>query len=457
MEVVAVNAGGSWEKKYLHGREYLSVPMTLIVPGVLSGSRGPLYYPPEEIEASAEAWNHMPLVAYHPYKNGQPVSARSPAVLNAQWLGFVFNSRYQDRLLADGWFDLQATRAFDAKLPEQFRILPRLHRAEPIELSTGLYTANEAAPAGSAHNGRPYDWVARRYRPDHLAVLPDQTGACSISDGCGVLINLKLTPADKGAEVDKTQLVSWLTTNCDCWKRQGDADVLNSMSVEKLSSLKDHEEKEANARKVAEAAKKGFGEATFNAMVTNADPMQVMMAACKQLLTPAPSPPSPPSPPSGGGNPPSHPPANNAAASAQPPVPVAQPLTEQQWLESAPPGVRAVVQNALAREQAERKAVIDRIVGNVAQVEQASTRQWLESKPLAELTQMEKLAKPPQPVQNALPHWLGAAAPSSATAPAGQTANADDDLLVSPVINWAEEYEEEEQRRSKRRAATADE
>ena len=41
-----VNA--SVRRESLHGRSYLVAPTTLIVPGVLNGSMGPLYYPPED-------------------------------------------------------------------------------------------------------------------------------------------------------------------------------------------------------------------------------------------------------------------------------------------------------------------------------------------------------------------------------------------------------------------------
>jgi hypothetical protein len=39
--------------------------------------------------------------------------------------------------------------------------------------------------------------VARNYRPDHLAVLPDQRGACSLTDGCGVMVNTKHMEIEK--------------------------------------------------------------------------------------------------------------------------------------------------------------------------------------------------------------------------------------------------------------------
>jgi hypothetical protein len=43
--------------------------------------------------------------------------------------------------------------------------------------------------------------------------------------------------------VDKTQLIDFLVTNCDCWKGEGDRELLNTMSEAKLKQLKDAAEK----------------------------------------------------------------------------------------------------------------------------------------------------------------------------------------------------------------------
>lgn len=90
------------------------------------------------------------------------------------------------KLGAEGWFDVEKLRSADRHYGTD--VLNRLSRGEKIELSTGLYTDNEAAPPDSVCpvTGRQYTHVARNYRADHVAVLPDQVGACSVSDGCGV-------------------------------------------------------------------------------------------------------------------------------------------------------------------------------------------------------------------------------------------------------------------------------
>jgi len=186
MEQLAINLSHRRVRsEELGGRQYLVAPLTLIVPGVLHGSKGALYYPPDEIAKDPSVWNHVPLVVYHPNIDGQHVTARSPAILDKQGIGVVLNARISKRgtLQAEGWFDIERTKAVDE------RVYLSLMAGKPIELSTGLYTENEEAPAGASFNGRSYSYVARNYKPDHLAILPDQVGACSIKDGCGVLVN----------------------------------------------------------------------------------------------------------------------------------------------------------------------------------------------------------------------------------------------------------------------------
>jgi hypothetical protein len=198
METLLANAGRA-RREVRNGREYLVAPLTLIVPGVLNGSKGPLFYPPEEIRKDYSAWNGMPLVVYHPLVNGQHVSARHPQVWETQEVGRVFNALidHYGKLKAEGWFDVEHTARVDN------RVLASLRSGIPIELSTGLYTDNDPAPRGANWNGRPYSHIARNYRPDHLAILPDQVGACSVNDGCGVLVNRRGGKATLSERVDE--------------------------------------------------------------------------------------------------------------------------------------------------------------------------------------------------------------------------------------------------------------
>lgn len=187
---------------YRDGRKYLVAPMNLIVPGVLPGSKGPLYYPPQEIARTADAWNGVPLVLNHPKSlSGENISAYSDGVVAKHGLGFVTDSHVdsKQRLRATGWFDVERTGAL---APD---ILSALQSGKPVELSTGLFTDNAEAPQGSNVNGRSYTHIAKNYRPDHVAILTHEVGACTIQDGCGVLVNSRVSVDRREDRVSKRE------------------------------------------------------------------------------------------------------------------------------------------------------------------------------------------------------------------------------------------------------------
>ncbi len=71
------------------------------------------------------------------------------------------------------------------------RIYKALEAGEPLEVSTGIFGLTEKAEENAVFNGVSYSHVLNAMRPDHLAVLPDLVGACSLSDGCGLMVNTK--------------------------------------------------------------------------------------------------------------------------------------------------------------------------------------------------------------------------------------------------------------------------
>jgi len=179
MEQYVVNISGKVRRESKGGKSYLVAPMTLIVPGVLNGSQGALFYPPEEVRRNPQIWSGTPIVVYHPQVNGMPVSARDPDILATQGIGIVLHPTANEKLKAEGWFDEQKTAKVDQ------RVLEALNQR--MEISTGLFTDN--LPVPGVFNGTSYNFVARNYRPDHLAILPDKVGACSLDAGCGLNVN----------------------------------------------------------------------------------------------------------------------------------------------------------------------------------------------------------------------------------------------------------------------------
>jgi len=165
----------------LEGRPHYVVPVVMITEGVHNGSQGPLYYPADELRQTARYWDGKPVVVYHPdmYTAG---SAGNPTVFNKQKVGTVFNTRFEHgKLKADAWIDVQRVAQVDR------RVFTAIQNQQPMEVSTGLFTDN--VPQRGNWNGKRFDAVARNYRPDHLAILPDQVGACSLADGAGLIRN----------------------------------------------------------------------------------------------------------------------------------------------------------------------------------------------------------------------------------------------------------------------------
>jgi hypothetical protein len=180
LQRITANISGKIRHDRMGGKDYLVVPMIMMCEGVHAGTNGPLYYPAEEMARNAEVWNHKPCVIYHPTQNGQAMSACQPDVITSRGVGVVMNNRFDDgKWKAEAWLEEERLKVVDN------RVLEMLEQDKMCEVSTGLYTENEKKDG--EWNGEAYHAVARNYGPDHLAILPDQTGACSIADGAGLL------------------------------------------------------------------------------------------------------------------------------------------------------------------------------------------------------------------------------------------------------------------------------
>lgn len=180
---VITNTEASYREEDLEGRPHLVVNIGMLQEAVVKGSGGALFYPRKENKRSVKRWNHQPIVVYHPRKKGtnKLLSARKPRVLNARKIGVVLNTRHDDKLWAEGWFDKERTKEIDPRIYEA--ILAK----QKMEVSTGL-DAVVTKKAG-VFNGEKYVGVVSDYEPDHLAVLPDKKGAYPVEKGGGTFAN----------------------------------------------------------------------------------------------------------------------------------------------------------------------------------------------------------------------------------------------------------------------------
>jgi len=200
----------------MEDKDWLVVPMVMLTEGVHSGSCGALYYPKEELEKTPVTWNHKPVVVYHP--NGP--TACDPDVLTARKIGVIMNTKYEDgKLKAEAWLDPVRMDKVDNRIAEA------IENKTMMELSTGLFTDidNVEGDWGEEH----YDALASNYRPDHLALLPDMKGACSMEDGAGFL---RLNSESKKEETTANKISElWAETYFPILKAAGiDTDKLTA-------------------------------------------------------------------------------------------------------------------------------------------------------------------------------------------------------------------------------------
>lgn len=168
------------------------------------------YLPASEIESSVAEWNGVPVTVGHPMVNGEYISANRPNVLDQFQIGRIFNVQYnaENRALrGEAWVDITRADALGGNAMRVAKVLARhatgsdsSGTAKLLEVSTG-YWHEEHQQAGS-FNGERYREVQQSLLPDHLAILPNKRGGCSVQDGCG-------TPRTN-------QLAVACVSECDC-------------------------------------------------------------------------------------------------------------------------------------------------------------------------------------------------------------------------------------------------
>lgn len=233
----------------MEGKDFLVVPMIMMLEGVHTGSGGPLYYPADELSKTPEVWNHKPVVVYHPTQNGKGISACSPDVLSAHKIGVIMNAHFTSlgQLKAEAWLEEERVKKVDE------RILNAIQEKKILELSTGLFTDNEMTDG--EYEGDKYVAIARNYRPDHLAVLPDKIGACSVADGAGFCRN-ELIALTGAQEEDLETLRGFIVQNLQ--KAAGKKGPIQNV-LNRLPDLVNNELSHESLRsKLCEALEKRF-------------------------------------------------------------------------------------------------------------------------------------------------------------------------------------------------------
>lgn len=162
-------------RKTKNNREYLVLPTVAVQEQVLNGE----FLSADQIEASKILWNSVPVTWSHPEQSGGPGTIRQAE--HHDWaVGNFLNVDMQgDKLRGEIWLDVELVKNREGG--EQ--LLEDLESGEMEEVSTGYFA--ETVENEGTYNGEQYNAEQKNIIPDHLALLPNATGACSIEDGCG--------------------------------------------------------------------------------------------------------------------------------------------------------------------------------------------------------------------------------------------------------------------------------
>jgi len=205
------------ERQHL-GKKHLVVPVTMMVEGVHNGSHGPLLHKISELGKFPDSWNGIPVVIDHPEVDGHNVSANDPEIIDARTVGRVYKTHVNgDSLKAEVWFDEEKLGSICPTT------LAKVQAGELLEVSVGVFSDDE--PTKGDWNGESYESVATNHRPDHLAILPTGTGACSLADGCGIRANAKkIVVPDENVDEEELE-----TDEKDLSKKDKHKDIQSSL------------------------------------------------------------------------------------------------------------------------------------------------------------------------------------------------------------------------------------
>ncbi len=171
-------------REEFQGREHLVIPTIAVQEMILPNTNELL--PGDEIEASVQFWNGVPVAIGHPQRNGQPVSAGSREVQEVEVVGQLFDTFFHAptrQLRGELWIDLELAGDIErgTEVVERFEMAEE--SGKPVEVSTSYFARIEASTGEI--DGVRFEGIQREIRPDHIAILLDDVGACSVDDGCG--------------------------------------------------------------------------------------------------------------------------------------------------------------------------------------------------------------------------------------------------------------------------------
>lgn len=200
------------------GEKYLVAPVVAVAEGVLNGG----FLPFQEIQKSAPGWNGAPVTITHPTdENGDFVPASNPEILEQYQIGFLANAEaVEPKLVGELWVNLGAVKWLTENansLGEAAKAAAdMLREGDALEVSTGYW--HGIVTESGEFQGEEFEAVQVDLLPDHLALLPNDEGACNwegdrTAAGCGAPRTNTARGADRSGPQTVGNWTSWSSGN----------------------------------------------------------------------------------------------------------------------------------------------------------------------------------------------------------------------------------------------------
>ncbi|MCS2172796.1 DUF2213 domain-containing protein [Scandinavium sp. TWS1a] len=195
--LTVVNSASNITTETVNGKPHIVVRgITPVVDDIVMNRK---LYPAAEIEKAYNTLERNPMPLGHPKVDGKHVSARDVQAVNEYHVGaWLQNVSHKDGKVTG---DMYVNRQYAESSEKGKRLINRLDEmlaganSDPIHISTGLLYSGIAANGES--RGKKYNEIATNMMFDHVAVLLDEPGAGTPSEGVGIFVN---------AEGDETEI-----------------------------------------------------------------------------------------------------------------------------------------------------------------------------------------------------------------------------------------------------------
>ncbi|TBL47972.1 DUF2213 domain-containing protein [Obesumbacterium proteus] len=187
--LTVVNSASNITTESIDGKPHIVVRgITPVVDDIVMNRK---LYPAAEIEKAYNTLERNPMPLGHPKVDGKHVSARDVRAVNEFHVGaWLQNVSHEDGKVTG---DMYVNRQYAESSDKGKRLINRLDdmlsgaNADPIHISTGLLYSGITANGES--KGKKYNEIATNMMFDHVAVLLDEPGAGTPSEGVGIFVN----------------------------------------------------------------------------------------------------------------------------------------------------------------------------------------------------------------------------------------------------------------------------